>query len=340
MSKKNTNTKSNAKPAAATPKPAATAAPVEAAETKKKPTDGLNNATRKAGLNLNVNRFRDAILGQLENSYNVKKEEQPTISGANIVLTSLVENLIPVILSAAEVNFKKDKSGVLQMTKSSISYGVQMTPELNDFFHQYLLTFNPNMQYADTYCIDKKDMETFIRKTHPKLQLEADGYNMLSYLLNCFSSRIIRSAYLFLKYTRKDIKKTTDKETKEVTETRVYGSMRAKGMLFAAEDLLTGDIGETLRSKAEESWKKYQLAAVEELETTAAPVEETAQDKAAKGKKPVKAAATKPVETVVVEDAGTGEGEEEENADENQDAAPEPEPVKPAVAAKKPVAKK
>lgn len=194
-----------AKPKADT-KPKATEKPKQKKEktagdtvTADKPKDGLNEATRKAGLVWNVNKFKDWIKEQFT-SFGLDDDSHPKISHAHTALSAACEAMCTQIMNVAETNLKKEKSGLYNLSKAGIAYGIQFDSALNYTFYHSLCKFDQDTDYRNQFCIPQADVSKFVEKkfSSSNIKLDGTGYNVLAYLLNAFSVRLTKTALEFM----------------------------------------------------------------------------------------------------------------------------------------------
>jgi hypothetical protein len=164
-------------------------------ETSDKQKDGLNEATRKSGLTFNVNKFREWVKRQFE-TFGIKEDEYPKLTGAHIALSALIESMASVIVEACNVNATKEKSGLYNISAGTVGYSVQQNQALRETFLIALSKFDPDTDYRTQFCIPKEDVVKFVETKlgSSNHKLESSGLNCLVYLLNAFAVRVTKTA--------------------------------------------------------------------------------------------------------------------------------------------------
>jgi len=159
-----------------------------------KPKDGLNNATREAGLFWNVNSFRDWAKKQFGN-FGIAEDSTPMMASGHVALSAACESMCTQIVSAAETSLKKEKAGLYTLGKAAVSYTIQINDNLEYTFYHALKKFDSDTDYRELFCIPTKDVAKLVEKSlGNNIKIDETGYNIMAYLLNQFSVRLLRTA--------------------------------------------------------------------------------------------------------------------------------------------------
>jgi hypothetical protein len=176
----------------------------EDGETEKK---GKNQATTKAKLDFDVNRFKVFMARQYKIS-DPKSEsddwEKPKFHGGQIALAAANEVLCNYIIKEAINHLSKDKVGLYTLDKNAFTATIKSEPDLKTAFLSLLEVYDPQTNFSDQYCIERKDIDKYIAKNFGEnFSLDASGFNLLTYILLKYSSSVTKYASMFVKYAKK-----------------------------------------------------------------------------------------------------------------------------------------
>lgn len=172
-----------------------------------------NKLTVEAGLNFNVNTFRQWMKKKLTDeeklvgivdAENNKVPKIPKFSGSHVALTALNEKLCYVILERTIKRLSKDKMGLYCIKFNDISDILQVDKELHRDLGVFVDAFDNTLNYKDQYCISEDVIRDYIDNTFGKcISITNDAFNFLVYLLHKSSVRIIDTAYEMIVYAKK-----------------------------------------------------------------------------------------------------------------------------------------
>jgi hypothetical protein len=159
-----------------------------------------NQKTREAGLSFNVNSTKNWIKKQ----FTCQNLEIPKFRNSHVGLTAVIESLILNILHEVKSQIPKDKSSLYKITLPVLSYTMQLNDNYNKLFNYYFSKYNSDMNYTDTFWITQKDIKNFIEHSMgDNIQLDAQAYNFLAFLLMTYSSKLVNTANSIIKYVKK-----------------------------------------------------------------------------------------------------------------------------------------
>jgi hypothetical protein len=208
---------------------------VDKKETKKSEVDNdkvekksCNKNTEKANLKLDVNTRKKWLTSYYKRmGFTVNKknengditEETPNISGAQYSLTGTEQVLCSTLLNLAFNKAKKTTAGLYNITEELLTNVIQLNPEFNSIYGNFLLNYKPKNNYLSLLEIkefkeDKDDKEKtneisiFAEKYaceggNSKINLVDDGMNFLMFILNCNRMMLADCAYWLVRYSNK-----------------------------------------------------------------------------------------------------------------------------------------
>ena len=163
-------------------------------------TKGKTQLTTKANLSFNVNKFRNQIYQIYESTEKIK----PKCSKAHVYLACVNEVLCCKLIENAQKHIGKDKDGLYTISRQALKYSIELNPNMNKCFHQYLLMYDETLGYENKYPISKKNVITFIESKFGKeLHITKQGYDFLTYILIKLTNNIILSSIILLEYSLK-----------------------------------------------------------------------------------------------------------------------------------------
>lgn len=312
-----------------------------------KPTDGLNNATRKAHLNINVENTKKWCKGFFkamdfqplpDDYYKDIKENQaahanvdlnrvlPKYKGYHIGLTAVNEYAIDFLVTCCLNNCPKENN-LYSVTRASLTYAIQLDPLAKQVFYRYLQTYTETDNYTTSYFATQKELSKYVDMLKkPNVFVRNDGYNLMCYLLKQLSADLTKSAFYATRYRNP----------------KSAGNLANRDLLVAARILLPDQFYYECErcvsaTNTEESDENDAGETNEPEKPAAAPEKPKKQEVTStkvSGKK-----VTKPKEQVATPPPADSDSDDD-NADDNADASddddsdnkqaePEPEPVKP-----------
>jgi hypothetical protein len=173
---------------------------IETMMPEKKEKSGKTKLTEKAQLTLNVN----AVRTWLKRYYEQNGIDVPTFRGIHIALTTVCEVLCTEIVNATVKQLQKSQSGLYEITRPSIRYGILLDGDLEHLLGTALNAFDKTMNFSDHFCIPQKEMLKYIEfKIGKNINIDITAYNLLSYLLSKAMIDFARTALICMTYADK-----------------------------------------------------------------------------------------------------------------------------------------
>ena len=173
---------------------------IETVMPEKKEKSGKTKLTEKAQLTLNVN----AVRTWLKRYYEQNGIDVPTFRGIHIALTTVCEVLCTEIVNATVKQLQKSQSGLYEITRPSIRYGILLDGDLEHLLGTALNAFDKTMNFSDHFCIPQKEMLKYIEfKIGKNINIDITAYNLLSYLLSKAMIDFARTALICMTYADK-----------------------------------------------------------------------------------------------------------------------------------------
>jgi hypothetical protein len=274
-----------------------------------KPSDGYpNDETRSAKLDFNVRLVRTWMI-----NYYKSQNQVARLNHAYIALTAVNQALLTHILNTVKKHLPKEKSDLYDISKASISYAVQLHPDLREMFLSSINDFKSINNYTSSYCIPKSAIAKLVEKVlGMNVKMDESGYNFMAHLLNNYTSLIASKAFNLMEYAKQK-------------------SLGNKSILKAVSMFSPSDVGHVLKMAMESAISGFDASN---------PVKEDGEqvaDAAEGDATTAEADEAEEAEEVEEEDGEDVEGAEEE---EEVEAEAEAEPVQEKkVEQKKPVKK-
>lgn len=312
---------------------------------------GPNKATIDAGLTVNVNAVkqslrevfesRDLLLpsnAKLEDGSvpTEKKMELPQFAGCQTAVAALLEQFLRSLMTACSKYMAKEKSGARIVNRSALQYVMFVSNEhgMGDWFHVAMRHYDANSTYLNMLPLTRKEMDSIVESVDRDLSLDADGFNVVSYLLHRCFMNVALVSHQFMSYAKKRqfTSRVVDYAVRNVVPTGQF-----QDELLSAVETAVKNSDDTEAEAEEETAAE---APVETKETKAKGKAVAAKETPAKETKTVakttekKAPTTKKIE---VEEEPTEAAEEkpEEEKKTTEKAAAKKQPAKDTKAAPK-----
>jgi hypothetical protein len=144
--------------------------------------DRVNKETAFVGLELNVKPFRKWFKEHYE-----RQSKNVGVVNAHYILASVDQIFIFSFLHSLSDSFKKNKSGMYDVTLESMTNHVKLTSYLNNTFGLFLDKYDDNIDYQKQLPVDKKALNEYITKfvfnDNFRMNINKDSMNFLIYLI-------------------------------------------------------------------------------------------------------------------------------------------------------------
>lgn len=141
-----------------------------------------NKETAFVGLEINVKPFRKWMKEHFE-----RQNKNVGVINAHYLLATVDQILFYSMLNLVSDQFKKDKTGMYDITLDSLKNSIKLNQSFNNTFSFYIDKYDDNLDYQKQLCIDKKCLNEYINKytchDNFRVNLNKDSQNFLSYLV-------------------------------------------------------------------------------------------------------------------------------------------------------------
>ena len=215
----------------------------------------LNKETTKVGLNFNVKKFKD----YMKTHYNqVHGNESIKIMNAHYMLTTVNEVALFNILTSISHLFKKEKTGLQDLTLERLQTHVVTTNYLHDSFVRFLTKYDSLLDYSKQLYIDKTKFDNYIMThclhSNNTIHINKDSRNYICFLLVQLNSHLSSAAYYIASYGKK--KSFTDVSTINVHHIRAAVDIYLNGKLRDDVNKKLDEISTILKNKPKQDSDK------------------------------------------------------------------------------------
>lgn len=164
--------------------------------------DYANKETAFVGLELNIKPFRKWMKEHYE-----RQSKKVGVINAHYILATVDQVLLYSLLNNASEHFKKDKSGMYDITLYTLKTVVKLNPSFNNTFGLYVDKFDDNLDYQKQLPIDKKTLNLYLNKytfhDNFRVNLNRDSHNFLCYLVVQANTMLSNTSLIMSEFAKK-----------------------------------------------------------------------------------------------------------------------------------------
>ena len=164
--------------------------------------DHANKETAFVGLELNIKPFRKWMKEHYE-----RQTKTVGVVNAHYILATVDQVLFYSLLNIASEHFKKDKSGMYDVTLDTLKTSVKLNPSFNNTFGLCVDKFDDNLDYQKQLPVDKKTLNAYLNKytfhDNFRVHLNKDSHNFLCYLVVQANTMLSNTALIMSEFAKK-----------------------------------------------------------------------------------------------------------------------------------------
>jgi hypothetical protein len=161
-----------------------------------------NKETAFVGLEINIKPFRKWMKEHYE-----RHSKTVGVVNAHYILATVDQVLFYSLLNTVSENFKKDKSGMYDVSLESLKNSVKLNPSFNNTFGLCVDKFDDNLDYQKQLPIDKKSLNEYLNKytfhDNFRVHLNKDSHNFLCYLVVQANTMLSNTALVMSEFAKK-----------------------------------------------------------------------------------------------------------------------------------------
>ena len=167
-----------------------------------KDTKELHKDTQMVGLEINVKPFRKWMKEHYE-----RQSKSVGVINAHYIMATVNQVMTFSLLNGMSEYFKKNQSGIYDISLDNMMTYVKLTPYLANTFHYCLSKYDDTLDYTKQLCIDKKSFINYINKyvfnDNFRMNLSKSSQNFLSYLLVQSNVMLSNTALIMTEFAKK-----------------------------------------------------------------------------------------------------------------------------------------
>ena len=167
-----------------------------------KDTKELHKDTQMVGLEINVKPFRKWMKEHYE-----RQSKSVGVINAHYIMATVNQVMTFSLLNGMSEYFKKNQSGIYDISLDNMMTYVKLTPYLANTFHYCLSKYDDTLDYTKQLCIDKKSFNNYINKyvfnDNFRMNLSKSSQNFLSYLLVQSNVMLSNTALIMTEFAKK-----------------------------------------------------------------------------------------------------------------------------------------
>ena len=162
----------------------------------------LNKDTAAVGLELNVKPFRKWMKENYE-----RQSKKVGVINAHYILASVDQILTHSLLHGMSEYFKKNDSGIYNISLDNMMTYVRLTPYLSHTYHYHLSKYDDTLDYQKQLCIERKVFDNYINKhvfnDNFRMNMSKSSMNFLAYLLVQANIMLSNTALIISEFAKK-----------------------------------------------------------------------------------------------------------------------------------------
>ena len=161
-----------------------------------------NKDTSAVGLELNVKPYRK----WMKEHYS-RQSKKVGVINAHYILATVDQILTHSLLYGMSEYFKKNDSGIYDISLDNMMTYVRLTPYLVHTYHYHLSKYDDTLDYQKQLCIERKVFDNYINKyvfnDNFRMNLSKSSMNFLSYLLVQANTMLSNTALVMSEFAKK-----------------------------------------------------------------------------------------------------------------------------------------
>jgi hypothetical protein len=162
----------------------------------------LHKDTQMVGLEINVKPFRKWMKEHYE-----RQSKSVGIINAHYIMATVNQVMTFSLLHGMGEYFKKNESGIYDISLDDMMTYIKLTPYLANTFHYCISKYDDGLDYTKQLCIDKKSFNNYINKyvfnDNFRMDLSKSSQNFLSYLLVQSNVMLSNTALIMTEFAKK-----------------------------------------------------------------------------------------------------------------------------------------
>jgi hypothetical protein len=167
-----------------------------------KDTKGLHKDSQMVGLEINARPFRKWMKEHYE-----RQSKSVCVINSHYIMATVNQVMTFSLLHGMSEYFKKNESGIYDISLDNMMTYVKLTPYLANTFHYCLSKYDDTLDYTKQLCINDKLFNNYITEyvfnNNFRMNLSKSSQNFLSYLLVQSNVMLSNTALIMTEFAKK-----------------------------------------------------------------------------------------------------------------------------------------